>query len=252
MSRRTDGTTESATAPSVRRLPSTPLAAVLFVLTLLSIALATAFGAETIPVGDVWHTVVGRMTGAELDSAHAVIIWDLRLPRSVLAALVGAGLALAGALRDKLRACQELEDSLAQPGQQVSADDWRQRWAALLPAGAEVDAVLDARFEAALNALEGDRAAYARLLEANRATLLQELLRQEVAAGIDSGAEFARERLKLQVEALQSSLKAGDKHGNKGDRSGGLRQLYALPALVDERTALRVEQLVMRTVREGK
>ena len=73
-----------------------------------------------------------------------------------------------------------------------------------------------------------------------------------MAAGIDSGAEFARERLKLQVEALQSSLKAGDKHGNKGDRSGGLRQLYALPALVDERTALRVEQLVMRTVREGK
>ncbi|HAV37522.1 MAG TPA: DUF349 domain-containing protein, partial [Massilia sp.] len=145
------------------------------------------------------------------------------------------------------------EDSLAQPGQQVSADDWRKRWAALLPAGADHDAVLDARFEAALNALEGDRAGYARLLEANRATLLQELLRQEVANGIDSGAEFARERLKLQVEALQSSLKAGDRHGHKhGDRSGELRQLCALPALVDERTALRLEQLVMRTVREGK
>jgi iron complex transport system permease protein len=110
VSRRTDGTTESATAPSVRRLPSTPLAAVLFVLTLLSIALATAFGAETIPVGDVWHTVVGRMTGAELDSAHAVIIWDLRLPRSVLAALVGAGLALAGALMQAL-----VRNPLAEP-----------------------------------------------------------------------------------------------------------------------------------------
>jgi len=163
-----------------------------------------------------------------------------------------AGLALAGALRDKLRACQELEDSLAQPEQHVSSDDWRQRWAALLPAGAEVDAVLDTRFEAALDALGGDRAGYARLLEANRATLLQELLRQEVANGIDSGAEFARERLKLQVEALQSSLKAGDRHGHKGDRSGGLRQLIALPALADERTALRLEQLVMRTAGEGK
>ncbi len=160
-----------------------------------------------------------------------------------------AGLALAGALRDKLRACQELEDSLAQPGQTISAADWRARWAALLPAGAEYDPVLDARFEAALNAADGDRAGYARLLEANRATLLQELLRQEVAAGIDSGAEFARERLKLQVEALQSTLKAGEKPGHK---TSGLRQLCALPALVDERTALRIEQLLMRTAREGK
>ena len=160
-----------------------------------------------------------------------------------------AGLALAGALRDKLRACQELEDSLAQPEQTVMAADWRARWAALLPAGLDYDPVLDARFEAALNAVDGDRAGYARLLEANRATLLQELLRQEVASGIDSGAEFARERLKLQVEALQSTLKAGEKPGHKG---AGLRQLCALPALVDERTALRVEQLIMRTAREGK
>jgi len=167
-----------------------------------------------------------------------------------------AGLALAGAVRDKLRACQELEDSLAQPGQTVLAADWRARWAALLPAGADYDPVLDARFEAALNAVDGDREGYSRLLEANRATLLQELLRQEVAAGIDSGAEFARERLKLQVEALQSTLKAGEKPGHRGDRSadksGGLRQLCALPALVDDRTALRIEQLLMRTAREAK
>jgi len=160
-----------------------------------------------------------------------------------------AGLALAGALRDKLRACQELEDSLAQPGQTVLAADWRARWAALLPAGADYDPVLDARFEAALDAIDGDRAGYARVLEANRATLLQELLRQEVAAGIDSGAEFARERLKLQVEALQSTLKAGEKPGRKGS---GLRQLCALPALADERTALRIEQLLMRSTREAK
>ena len=160
-----------------------------------------------------------------------------------------AGLALANALRDKLRACQELEDSLAQPGQQVSSGDWRARWSALLAAGPEYDPVLDARFEAALNALDNDRAAYARLLEANRPTLLSELLRQEVAAGIDSGAEFARDRLKLQVEALQSTLKAGNKPSS---RHTALHALCALPALVDERTALRIEQLLMRTAREGK
>jgi hypothetical protein len=160
-----------------------------------------------------------------------------------------AGLALAGALRDKLRACQELEDSVAQPGQEVSAADWRARWAALLPAGPDYDPVLNARFEAALNALDADRAGYARLLEANRPTLLAELLRQEVAAGIDSGAEFARDRLKLQVEALQSTLKAGNKPTH---RHTALHALCALPALVDERTAHRIEQLLMRTGREGK
>ncbi|QOL48111.1 DUF349 domain-containing protein [Massilia litorea] len=160
-----------------------------------------------------------------------------------------AGLALAGALRDKLRAVQELEDSLAQPDQPVSSADWRARWAALLAAGPEYDPVLDARFEAALNALDTDRAGYARLLEANRPTLLGELLRQEVAAGIDSGAEFARDRLKLQVEALQSTLKAGNKPAG---RHTALHALCALPALVDERTALRIDQLLMRTAREGK
>jgi hypothetical protein len=160
-----------------------------------------------------------------------------------------AGLALAGALRDKLRACQELESSLAQPQQEVSAADWRARWTALLAAGPEYDPVLDARFEAALNALDTDRAGYARLLEANRPTLLGELLRQEVAAGIDSGAEFARDRLKLQVEALQSTLKAGNKPMG---RHTALHALCALPALADERTALRIEQLLMRTAWEGK
>ncbi|MEN3278499.1 MAG: hypothetical protein V7631_4289 [Massilia sp.] len=167
-----------------------------------------------------------------------------------------AGLALAAALRDKVRACQELESSLADPGQQVSGTDWRQRWEALLPAGADYDAVLDARFTAALNALDGDRAGYAALLEANRATLLAELLRQEVAVGIDSGAEFARDRLKLQVEALQSTLKAGTgkqhrEHG-AGGRQTALHALCALPALVDERTAMRIDQLVMRTAQGAK
>lgn len=160
-----------------------------------------------------------------------------------------AGLALAGALRDKLRACQELEDSIAQTGQEISAADWRARWAALLPAGPDYDPVLHARFEAALSALDADRDGYARLLEANRPTLLAELLRQEVAAGIDSGAEFARDRLKLQVEALQSTLKAGQK---PAQRQSALHALCALPALADERTAHRIEQLLMRTAREGK
>lgn len=110
MPRPPDGTTMIATDTSVRRLPSMPLALILLVLTLVSIAVATAFGAETIPIGDVWRTVAGRLRGDELDAAHSVIIWDLRVPRSVLAAIVGAGLALAGAVMQAL-----VRNPLAEP-----------------------------------------------------------------------------------------------------------------------------------------
>ncbi|MGX4642468.1 DUF349 domain-containing protein [Massilia sp. SYSU DXS3249] len=202
-----------------------------------------------------WHAIgpVPRAHEARVDKRYHEAIAKVQHHADI--ARRAAGMALAGAVRDKLRACQELEASLADAGQQVSENDWRNRWAALLPAGREYDPVLDARFEAALGALASDRAGYARLLEANRATLLSELLRQEVAAGIDSGAEFARDRLKLQVEALQSTLQAGaGKHGDHGGGrpQGALHALCALPALVDERTALRVEQLVMRTVQGAK
>ena len=196
-----------------------------------------------------WHAIgpVPRAHEARVDKRYHDAV--ARVQHYADLSRRAAGLALAGALRDKLRACQELEDSLAQPGQEISAADWRARWAALLPAGLDYDPVLHARFEAALNALDADRAGYARLLAANRPTLLAELLRQEVAAGIDSGAEFARDRLKLQVEALQSTLKAGNKPTH---RQTALHALCALPALVDERTAHRIEQLLMRTGREGK
>lgn len=48
---------------------------------------------------------------------------------------------------------------------------------------------------------------------------------------------------------LQSTLKAGNKPTH---RHTALHALCALPALVDERTAHRIEQLLMRTAREGK
>jgi hypothetical protein len=55
---------------------------------------------------------------------------------------------------------------------------------------------------------------------------------------------------------LQSSLKAGHGagHGAKGAQDGAarLRDLCALPALVDARTASRIEQLALRLAKEGK
>jgi len=168
-----------------------------------------------------------------------------------------AGLALAGAVRDKLRLIQALENAIVNPDAQTNPADWRARWEALLPLEGGFEPVLHARFEAALGALEGDRQAYARLLASNRERLLHELLRLEIAAGIDSGAEFARERLKLQVEVLQSSLKSGHRAG-KGAAAAhetgaaGLRELLALPAVHDARTETRIEHLLTRNAKDGR
>ncbi|MBQ5941654.1 MULTISPECIES: DUF349 domain-containing protein [unclassified Massilia] len=160
-----------------------------------------------------------------------------------------AGLALAGAVRDKLRLIQALENALVNPDAHTHAADWRQRWEAMLPLEGPYESLLHARFEAALAALDGERAGYARQLEANRERVQHELLKLEIAAGIDSGPEFARERLKLQVEVLQNSLKSGQKPGAQGD---ALRQLLSVPALADARTETRIEQLLMRQAKEGK
>jgi len=163
-----------------------------------------------------------------------------------------AGVAQANQLRDKLRLVQELEGAVAQPA--VDAIDWEARWSALPALDSELERTLRSRFDAALRALAEGRDTYAQLLERNRDTLLHELLRLEIGAGIDSGPEFARERLKLQVEVLQSSLKSGQK-GSGGAGAGPaarLRELLALPALADARTASRIEQLSMRLARDGK
>jgi hypothetical protein len=159
------------------------------------------------------------------------------------------GAAQASALRDKLHLCVELEQAVITPDAPVDTD-WAGRWSSLPTLGSAAERALQGRFAAAAAALaSGDaaRAAHGQLLEANRPILLQDLLRQEIAAGIDSGAEFARERLKLQVDVLQSSMKTGQK---PVAQAAQLQALLALPAAADERTLMRIEQLLMRQARE--
>jgi hypothetical protein len=170
------------------------------------------------------------------------------------AARQAAGVAQAAQLRDKLRLVQELEQRVA--GEGALDTDWEARWSTLPALDADLERALRSRFDAALGAMQDGRDTYAQLLERNRDTLLHELLRAEIRAGIDSGPEFARERLKLQVEVLQSSLKSGHKSGQKAQApatpAAQLRELAALPALLDDRTASRIEQLFVRLAREGK
>ncbi|MES2899304.1 MAG: DUF349 domain-containing protein [Pseudomonadota bacterium] len=195
-----------------------------------------------------WHAAgpVPRANEAKLDKRYQAAVAAIQ--HHLDAARRNAGKAQATALRDKLRLCQELEASIANPDTPAEGD-WAARWAALPALSAEYDKALKGRFEAALGALTKGREAYAATLQRNRDKLLHEILRLEIAAGIDSGSEFARERLKLQVETLQSSLKSGQKPASQATQ---FLQLCALPALVDDRTASRIEHLFARIAREGK
>ncbi|MEV7866693.1 iron ABC transporter permease [Streptomyces sp. NPDC088124] len=61
---------------------------------------AVSIGAVTIPLGDVWRIIAHHVSGggATGDPALDQIVWNFRAPRVVLAALVGAGLAVSGAV----------------------------------------------------------------------------------------------------------------------------------------------------------
>ncbi|MGW0333687.1 FecCD family ABC transporter permease [Streptomyces sp. NPDC003011] len=59
---------------------------------------AISIGAVNVPLGDVWRIVLRHLGGggATGDPALDQIVWNFRAPRVVLAALVGAGLAVSG------------------------------------------------------------------------------------------------------------------------------------------------------------
>src|SRR5450830_1251050 len=209
-----------------------------------------ANGARTLlrDAASEWHAI-----GAVPRAAEAKVEQRYHAAVAAVQAVVdeqkrAAGIAQASALRDKLRLCQQVEAAIAE-GASMDAAAFKARWDALPKLAADYERGLLQRFDAAVAVLsgQGDRAAYLRTLEQNRPILLQEVLRQEIAAGIDSGSDFARDRLKMQVEVLQSSLKSG--HGidkNGASQTAPFQQLASMPALLDERTAGRIDQLLAR------
>ncbi|MFL3865712.1 iron ABC transporter permease [Streptomyces griseobrunneus] len=106
----------SAEAPPVPKSPRSKA----FVLTVgLSLALlagcllSAAIGAYSIPIGDVLGSLQHRMGlgGQPLDRVGESVLWNVRLPRVVLALLVGASLGCAGALMQGV-----FGNPLAEPG----------------------------------------------------------------------------------------------------------------------------------------
>lgn len=81
-----------------RRVAVVPLLVVLLAGTILSAVVSLAFGSEPLHVSGVWEVLQARLTGSTgSNQVYDTIVWDLRAPRVLMAVVVGAGLALAGA-----------------------------------------------------------------------------------------------------------------------------------------------------------
>ncbi|MFG2874893.1 FecCD family ABC transporter permease [Streptomyces sp. NPDC048337] len=81
----------------------TPAVLVLLAAALLASAVAgLALGAVRIAPGQVLDIVLGALTGDRRTGAFASIVWDVRMPRVLLGAVVGAGLAVSGTVLQAL------------------------------------------------------------------------------------------------------------------------------------------------------
>jgi iron complex transport system permease protein len=71
------------------------------VLLVLAVLVSATHGAAGLPLGGVLRALLGALPGVGLEQTLTVqqeaVLWQIRLPRTVLAALVGASLAMAGA-----------------------------------------------------------------------------------------------------------------------------------------------------------
>jgi iron complex transport system permease protein len=73
---------------------------------ILSISAGVSLGAVPIPLATVWGVVANKLSSGWVEVAWSAgresIVWDVRFPRVILGALVGAGLALTGAVLQPL------------------------------------------------------------------------------------------------------------------------------------------------------
>jgi iron complex transport system permease protein len=86
-------------APARRRRDRTPLPVVLAacaVLLLVTMTAGVAIGSVPLSPGAVWHVIAGQLTGHPQNTVAGIIVWQIRLPRVLLAAVVGAALTTAG------------------------------------------------------------------------------------------------------------------------------------------------------------
>jgi iron complex transport system permease protein len=94
----------SARPAPLHGVPLSVCLLVLGALLVLAILVAAAIGSVSVSVGDSWRIVWAHLTGTEhtVNPAYDQIVWNFRIPRVLLAALCGAGLAVAGVVLQAL------------------------------------------------------------------------------------------------------------------------------------------------------
>jgi hypothetical protein len=149
------------------------------------------------------------------------------------------------ALCGKLKLCHAVEEMIitSQAPEDSALTGLENQWQALPVLASDWERTMRARFDKAVESLKTDDDQHAALLQENRGVLENNVLRLEIIMGIDSPPELARERLQLQVDVLQSSLKAGQKPLSRQEQ---LLHIVGLPALPDQQLANRIEQIATR------
>ncbi len=87
--------------PGIRRRDRTPLPVVLAACAVLLVVIMTlGVGIGSVPLSPVtvWHVVAGGLAGHPQNTVAGIIVWQIRLPRVLLAAVVGAALTTAGSV----------------------------------------------------------------------------------------------------------------------------------------------------------
>lgn len=69
---------------------------VLLILPFLLGTAALCIGRISYPLPEILHVLQAKFTGGEVDKQMNIVIWSIRMPRIILAMLVGAGLSVAG------------------------------------------------------------------------------------------------------------------------------------------------------------
>ncbi len=137
-----------------------------------------------------------------------------------------------------LSLCQRLEAAI--PDQLEQAESLKALWD--VQPSDKWKKQLSPRFEAAFKALTENNGDYTGELKSRQPQFLEQLLKLEITASIDTPSEFASERLKIQMEVLKDSLS-----GNRGiSQNDKLHSLCLLPVLTDTASAERLVRLVRK------
>ena len=89
--------------------------AILAFLLLLTIVACSSLGTVSVPFDEVLRIIAGKLlwldAGGEIEKTYELIVWDVRLPRVLLAAIIGGGLSIVGAVMQAM-----FRNPLAEPG----------------------------------------------------------------------------------------------------------------------------------------